>query len=151
MASDLNELYQDVIPDHNKRPRNYHKLEGANRMAEGFNPFCGDQITAYLKLKDDVIQDISFLGYGCAISKASASLMTLSLESKTKPEAEALFQKVNKMLTGAPDRSNNLEELGKLAVLSGVSRFPTRLKCATLAWHTLLAALEGKEERVSTE
>lgn len=148
---DLNELYHEVILDHNKRPQNFHKLEGANRVAEGYNPFCGDQFTIYLKLEDDVIRDISFLGSGCAISKASASLMTTSLKGKTKVEAQALFEKVYRMLTGAPDRSNNLEELGKLAILSRVSRFPTRVKCASLAWHTLLAALEGKGERVSTE
>ena len=149
--SDLSNLYQEVILDHNKRPQNFYKLESANRVAEGHNPFCGDRFTIYLKLEEDVIRDISFLGSGCAISKASASLMTSSLKGKTKVEAQTLFERVYMMLLGALERKANIEELGKLGVLSGLSQFPARVKCASLAWHTMLAALEGKEERVSTE
>jgi nitrogen fixation NifU-like protein len=149
--SDLSELYQEVILDHNKRPRNFCKLEGANRSAEGYNPLCGDQITVYLQLEDEAIKDISFQGSGCAISKASASMMTASLKGKTKSEAEALFAKVHKMLTGEPEAKANADELGKLAVLSGVCEFPTRVKCATLAWHTLRVALKGDGTPVSTE
>ena len=149
--SELSELYGELILDHNRKPRNFHKLESANRMAEGYNPFCGDRFTVYLNLEDDVIREISFLGSGCAISKASASLMTTSLKDRTKVEAQALFEKVHKMLTGAIDSSANKEDLGKLAVLSRISQFPVRVKCASLAWHTMLAALEGREERVSTE
>ena len=147
--SDLGDLYQEVILDHNKRPRNFHRLEGANRKAEGFNPLCGDQITVYLLLDGDLIKDIGFQGSGCAISKASASMMTSAVKGKTKSEGEALFDKVHKMLTGAA--SGDAEELGRLAALSGVCNFPARVKCASLAWHTLRAALEAKENPVSTE
>jgi len=147
--SDLGDLYQEVILDHNKRPRNFHKLEGANRKAEGFNPLCGDQITVYLVLEGDLIKDIGFQGSGCAISKASASMMTSAVKGKTKSEGEALFDKVHKMLTGAAN--GNPEELGRLAALSGVCNFPARVKCASLAWHTLRAALESKQNPVSTE
>jgi nitrogen fixation NifU-like protein len=155
--SDLTELYQEVILDHNKRPRNFQVLEGANRSAEGYNPLCGDQITVYLKLEGDVIQDISFQGSGCAISKASASMMTASLKGKTRAEAVALFQKFHQMVTGRrpspgdQDAAPDPLELGKLAVFSGVSEFPVRVKCASLAWHTMQAALEGRGETVSTE
>ncbi len=149
--SDLRELYQEVILDHNKKPRNFYKLEGANRMAEGYNPLCGDQFTVYLLLEDDVIRNISFEGLGCAISKASASMMTASLKGKTKAEAEVLFDRVHKMLTREMDVTVDLHELGKLAVLSGVCEFPTRVKCASLAWHTLNAALKGDGAAVSTE
>jgi len=149
--SDLRELYQEVILDHNKKPRNFHKLEAANRSAEGYNPLCGDQFTVYLQLEDDVIRNISFQGSGCAISKASASIMTSSLKGKTKAEAEVLFDRVHKMLTGELDPTAGLHELGKLEVLSGVCEFPTRVKCASLAWHTLHAALKGDEAAVSTE
>jgi len=147
--SDLRELYQQVIFDHNKKPHNFRKLENANHRADGHNPLCGDQITVYLHVEGDVIEDISFQGSGCAISKASASLMTDTLKGKTKAEAEALFDKVHKMLTG--DTSIDPAELGKLAALSGVSEFPVRVKCATLGWHTVRAACESKEEKVSTE
>ena len=149
--SDLRELYQEVIFDHNKKPRNFHKLEDANRKAEGYNPLCGDHITVYLHMDGDTIRKISFDGSGCAISKASASLMTDSLKGKAKAEAEALFDKVHKMLTGEPGADDDFQQLGKLSALSGVSEFPVRVKCATLAWHTLRAALEAKEEMVSTE
>jgi nitrogen fixation NifU-like protein len=149
--SDLTELYQEVILDHNKRPRNFQVLEGANRAAEGYNPLCGDQITIYVKLDGDVIQDISFQGSGCAISKASASMMTASLKGKSRAEAEALFRKFHGMVTGDHDAAPDPLELGKLAVFSGVSEFPVRVKCASLPWHTLRAALEGTGETVTTE
>src|SRR5438034_6781545 len=149
--SDLSELYQEVILDHNKRPRNFQVLEGANRTAEGYNPLCGDQITVYLQMEDDVIRDVSFQGAGCAISKASASMMTASLKGKTRAEAEALFERFHQMVTGAGDGAPDPAELGKLAVFSGVCEFPARVKCATLAWHTLRAALSGNEGRVTTE
>jgi len=148
---DIKELYQQVILDHNKHPRNFHKLEDANRKAEGFNTLCGDRLTLYVRLENDVIADVGFEGTGCAIFKASASLMTQALKGKTKAEAEALFDKVHKMLTGELDPNANGNQLGKLAVFSGVCEFPVRVKCATLAWHTLRAALATKNEVVSTE
>jgi nitrogen fixation NifU-like protein len=149
--SDLRELYQEVIFDHNKKPRNFHRLEDANRKAEGYNPLCGDHITVYLYMDGDTIRKISFEGSGCAISKASASLMTDCLKGKTKADAEMLFEKIHKMLTGEQSADVDVQQLGKLSALSGVSEFPVRVKCATLAWHTLRAALEAREERVSTE
>lgn len=149
--ADLRELYQEVILDHNKRPRNFRKLEGANRTAEGYNPLCGDQIKVYLRVEDGIIRDVSFEGSGCAISKASASLMTTSVKGKTETEAERLFKRVHSMLTRDLDTEVDPQELGKLAVLSGVREFPMRVKCASLAWHTLQAALKGKGEAVSTE
>ena len=149
--SELSELYQEVILDHNKSPRNFHKLEGANRKAEGYNPLCGDKVTVYVKLEGDVIKEISFEGSGCAISKASASMMTVSLKGKTTAEAEALFERVHKMLTGERDPKADSLELGKLAVLSGVCNFPARVKCASLSWHTFHAALNGEGRVASTE
>ena len=149
--SELRELYQQVIFDHNRSPRNFHNLHGANRIAEDYNPLCGDQVTVYLQLEGNVIRDISFQGTGCAISKASASMMTDSLKGKTKAEAEALFERVHKMLTREPDTKADPQDLGKLAVLSGVCEFPARVKCASLAWHTLYAALNEAEAVVSTE
>jgi nitrogen fixation NifU-like protein len=149
--ADLRDLYQEVILDHNKRPRNFHKLADANRTAEGYNPLCGDQCTIYLRVEDGVIRDISFQGSGCAISKASASVMTGSVKGKAAAEAEGLFEKVHTMLTGEHKTEADLEGLGKLAVLSGVWEFPARVKCASLAWHTLLAALKGERAAVSTE
>jgi nitrogen fixation NifU-like protein len=146
---DLGQLYQEVILDHNKKPRNFGKLEQANRQAEGFNPLCGDKITLYLKVEDGVVKDIRFQGSGCAISTASASMMTTSVKGKTVAEAEALFEKFHQMVTGKQPALG--AELGKLAVFSGVSEFPVRVKCATLAWHTFHAALQGKNEPVSTE
>lgn len=145
--SDLRELYQQVIIDHSKKPRNFQKVEGANRTAEGHNPLCGDHITLYLQVQDDVIRKIGFEGSGCAISKASASMMTDSVKGRTRAEAESLFEKFHHLVTG----EGGLDDLGKLAAFSGVSEFPVRVKCATLAWHTLRAALEGKGEPVSTE
>jgi nitrogen fixation NifU-like protein len=147
---DLRELYQEVILEHNKAPRNYREMETANHTAEGYNPLCGDHFTVYLDLEDDSIRDISFQGSGCAISKASASLMTQSLKGKTRAEAETLFDQFHKLVTGQPANGSR-EELGKLAVFSGVSEFPVRVKCATLAWHALHAAMRGKQETVSTE
>jgi len=148
--SDLRELYQEVILDHHKKPRNFRALEGARRV-EGYNPLCGDRITVYLKLHDGVIGDISFQGTGCAISTASASMMTESLKGKTLPQAEALFRAFHELITGHPHGSEDAADIGKLEVFSGVREFPVRVKCATLAWHTFHAALEGKEEPVSTE
>ncbi len=147
--SDLRELYQQVILDHSKKPRNFQKVEGANRTAEGHNPLCGDHIVLYLQLQDDVIRKIGFEGSGCAISKASASMMTDGVKGKTRTEAERLFEQFHQVVTG--DTAGDPGDLGKLAVFSGVSEFPVRVKCATLAWHTLRAALEGKGETVSTE
>jgi nitrogen fixation NifU-like protein len=149
--SELSDLYQQVIIDHNRRPRNYGKLEGANRQAEGFNPICGDHLTLYLKLNGDVIDDVRFEGEGCAISKASASLMTDSLKGKTAAEAESLFERIHQMLTGNGDAEAQAEGLGKLAVFSGVREFPARVKCASLSWHALHSALKGDETPVSTE
>ncbi len=149
--SDLSELYQEVILDHNKSPRNFRKLEDANRMAEGYNPLCGDQFTVYLKLEGDVIKEISFQGAGCAISKASASMMTASLKGKTEAEAKNLFDRVHKMLLGELDTKNDAHDLGKLLLLSGVCQFPARVKCASLSWHTLKAALKGERGVATTE
>jgi nitrogen fixation NifU-like protein len=149
--SDLQELYQEVILDHNRRPRNFQVLEDANRTAQGFNPLCGDKITLYLHLEGDVIRDISFQGSGCAISKASASMMTDSLKGKTRDEAEALFKSFHSLVTEGLPADVDPAELGKLAVFSGVSEFPVRVKCASLAWHTLRAALAGDAHTVSTE
>ena len=148
--SELSELYQEVILDHNKQPRNYRKLEDANHHAEGYNPLCGDQITVYLKMDGDKIEDVSFVGSGCAISKASSSMMTTSVKGKSKAEAEEIFGKFHRMVTGKP-HSEVPEDLGKLAVFSGVCEFPSRVKCASLAWHTLRAAMEDKQDTISTE
>jgi nitrogen fixation NifU-like protein len=151
MNGELRDLYQEVVIDHSKQPRNFRKVEGATRTAEGFNPLCGDQLTLYVKLENGVIEDIGFLGTGCAISKASASLMTAALKGKKQDEALALFGRVHVLLTNGPNGEVNVEDVGKLAALSGVWEFPMRVKCATLAWHTLRSALEGKGDRVSTE
>lgn len=148
--SELSELYQQVILDHNKKPRNFHKLESANHTAEGFNPLCGDQLTVYLQLEDDVVKDISFEGSGCAISKAAASMMTQSLKGKSKQDAETLFDEFHRMVTGELDDEVTPNNLGHLTIFSGVRDFPARVKCASLSWHTMRAALHG-EETVSTE
>jgi nitrogen fixation NifU-like protein len=150
VSSDVRELYQQVIVDHSKRPRNLRPLEGANRKVEGYNPLCGDKVTIYVKLENGVIADISFEGSGCAISTASASLLTESLKGKTLAEAEALFESFHNLLTGL-EPAAEAPKLGKLVVFSGVCDYPTRVKCATLAWHTLHAALSGEGEKVSTE
>ena len=148
--SELSELYQQVILDHNKKPRNFHKLETANRSAEGFNPLCGDQLTVYMQLEDEVVKDISFVGQGCAISKAAASMMTQSVKGKSRQEAEALFDEFHRMVTGEMDSETTPNHLGHLTIFSGVRDFPARVKCASLSWHTMHAALKG-EETVSTE
>jgi nitrogen fixation NifU-like protein len=148
--SDLRDLYQEVILEHSKAPRNFHDLADADHKAEGFNPLCGDQFTVYLRMDGDSIRDISFQGAGCAISKASASVMTQIMKGKSRAEAEKLFERFHKLVTGEePPKSG--EDLGKLAVFSGVSEYPARVKCATLAWHTLQAALKDQQEPVSTE
>jgi nitrogen fixation NifU-like protein len=146
---ELRDLYQEVILEHSKAPRNFKTLEAANQKAEGYNPLCGDRFTVYLEMDGDKIREIGFQGAGCAISKASASMMTQSVKGKTKAEAEQIFHRFHELVTGHSHVDE--EALGKLAVFSGVSEFPMRVKCATLAWHTLEAALEGKQEKVSTE
>jgi nitrogen fixation protein NifU and related proteins len=146
---DLRELYQELILEHSKAPRNYRRLAEANRKAEGYNPLCGDHFTIYVQTSGDSIQDISFQGSGCAISKASASMMTQSLKGKTRQQAKELFEHFHQTVTGA--KNGDAADLGKLSVFAGVAEFPTRVKCATLAWHTLEAALEGKQDPVSTE
>lgn len=148
--ADLRELYQEQILEHSKAPRNYRELAAPNQHAEGFNPLCGDHFTVYLNVDGDSIRDISFQGSGCAISKASASMMTQALKGKSKAEAQTIFNKFHKLVTTG-EANGDRPELGKLAVFSGVSEFPVRVKCATLAWHTLQAALEGKQQTVSTE
>ncbi|MDP6776370.1 MAG: SUF system NifU family Fe-S cluster assembly protein [Candidatus Latescibacteria bacterium] len=149
--SDLRELYQQVILDHNKSPRNFKELDDADHCSEGFNPLCGDHLTVYLKVSDERIEDVSFQGAGCAISKASASLMTSELKGKTIQEAQDLFKDFHNLVTADIDEQPDLEGLGKLAVFSGVREFPVRVKCATLAWHTFHAALVGNEQPVTTE
>ena len=146
--SDLSDLYQEVILDHNKRPRNFRTLETANHVAEGFNPLCGDRLHLYLRVEDGVVADVGFQGSGCAISKASASLMTDSIKGRPVAEVRALFERFHTMVTTPPEQS--VEDLGKLSVLAGVREFPVRVKCASLAWHTLKAALD-RDPITSTE
>jgi nitrogen fixation NifU-like protein len=152
---DLEDLYQEVVMDHNRRPRNFKKLENAQRTAEGFNPLCGDQISLYLNVDDDgVIEDIGFEGAGCAISKATASMMTEAIKGKNVDKAEEIFEAFRHMLTRKPEEKYDYELLGDLEILQGVSQFPTRIKCATLSWHTLNSALDGKHpsgQKTSTE
>ena len=147
MFDDLTELYQQVILDHSKSPRNFRKLDGANRTAQGHNPLCGDNYTIYALMDGDTIKDISFQGSGCAISKASASLLTETLKGKTRAQLKALFDKVHDMVTTG---STN-DGVGKLAVFAGVHKFPARVKCAILPWHAAMAAADGKQEPVTTE
>lgn len=149
--NELNELYQQVILDHNKNPRNFGVLQQHNHSAEGHNPLCGDQIEIYIDLEDGIVKDISFECSGCAISKASASIMTTLLKGKKIEEVKKLFDEFHQLVTCDKDEQFDLESLGKLAVFSGVREFPTRIKCASLAWHTLLAALEKNNQSVSTE
>jgi nitrogen fixation NifU-like protein len=146
---DLRDLYQEVILEHSKAPRNYRELASGQR-AEGFNPLCGDHFTVFMKFENDTVQDVTFQGSGCAISKASASMMTQAVKGKSKAEAGKLFATFHKLVTEGAANGDQAD-LGKLAVFSGVSEFPVRVKCATLAWHTMKAALEGKQEAVSTE
>ena len=148
--SELDDLYQEVILDHNRRPHNFRVIDPASAKQEGYNPLCGDRLTLYLTVKDGVITDVGFQGSGCAISKASASLMTDAVKGKTVEEARALFDRFHEMITSPPD--SPLPEIGKLAVLGGVRDYPTRVKCAGLAWHTLKAAVSGHgAEPVTTE
>lgn len=147
--SDLRSLYQEMILDHNRNPRNFRVMEDADRTVEGYNPLCGDRYTVYVKLEGEKITDVSFTGSGCAISKASASMMSGLMKGKSVAEAEALFETFHDLVTGkAPGKE---DQLGKLAVFSGVSEYPARVKCASLAWHTLKSAIESKTETVTTE
>jgi nitrogen fixation NifU-like protein len=147
-GADLRELYQEVIFDHNRQPRNFHPMADADRRAEGYNPLCGDQLTVYLRMKDGLIVDVSFVGHGCAISTASASLMTEAVRGMTVAQAEDLFRDFHALLT---DAAPEVRDLGKLEVLAGVREFPVRVKCATLPWHTLHNALAGADEAARTE
>ncbi len=146
--SELNQLYQRVILDHNKNPRNFYKPDGSNRKAEGYNPVCGDQITIHARLEEGMVREIGFQGSGCAISRASASLMTEAVEGKSRSETQTIFERLQRMLSGTGFES---DEPGGLNALSGVRRFPVRIKCALLPWQTLIAALDEKVESVSTE
>jgi len=149
--SDLKALYQEIILDHNRNPRNFKKMEDASCSVDGYNPLCGDHYTIFLKLDNGIIKEISFQGSGCAISKASASVMSTVLKGKTRAEAELLFEKFHHLVRGENKNENSAEELGKLAAFAGVSEFPARVKCAILPWHTMKNALEEKSETVSTE
>ncbi len=146
--SDLNDLYQEVILDHNRRPRNFHPIADASHTAEGYNPLCGDRLTLYLKVADGIVVDVSFEGAGCAISKASASLMTDAVKGQSVAGVQALFERFHRMVTTPPDEP--VEDLGKLSAFAGVREFPVRVKCASLAWHTLKAAMSN-EKRTSSE
>jgi nitrogen fixation protein NifU and related proteins len=148
--SELSELYQQVILDHNKKPRNFRKLENANHTAEGYNPLCGDHLTIYVNVAGDEVQEIAFEGSGCAISKAAASMMTQAVKGKSREQAEALFKEFHSMVTGELDEETEENKLGNLKIFAGVRDFPVRVKCATLPWHTMQAAL-NKQDRVSTE
>ena len=145
----VHDLYQETILDHSKRPRNFHPMEDANRQADGYNPLCGDKLKLFLRMDGDIVRDASFVGAGCAISTSSASLMTESVKGKTIEEATALFERFQRMITGSGDSPT--ESLGKLTVLAGVRQFPVRVKCATLAWHTLRSAVADPGGVVSTE
>ena len=149
--SDLRDLYQELILDHTKKPHNFRKIEGVGSKADGHNPLCGDKLTVFLIVDGGIVTDISFLGSGCAISMASASMMTESLKGKTIAEAKTMFGRFHELLTGDLDGPRDPESLGKLVVFGGVKEFPVRVKCATLAWHTMNAILEHQEEPVSTE
>ena len=151
MDQELKELYQQVILDHNKSPRNFREIENATQHAEGYNPLCGDRLDVYLVVEDGIIKDVSFKGEGCAISKASASVMTSLLKGKTIKEAEKMFESFHDLVTGKLGDNPNLSELGKLAVFAGVQEFPVRVKCASLAWHTMMSALKGNKKKVTTE
>ncbi len=148
--SELNDLYQEVILDHNKNPRNFREIETATRTADGNNPLCGDALRVYVEMENDLVKDVAFKGSGCAISKASASMMTQIVKGKSKEEAEVLFNEFHRMVTGELDVEEDENSLGKLKIFAGVLEFPARVKCASLSWHTLHAALNNEEE-VSTE
>jgi nitrogen fixation NifU-like protein len=149
--SEFNELYQEIILEHSKAPRNYRRPARTTCSAEGYNPLCGDHFTVFLNMEGDAIRDVGFQGSGCAISKASASMMTQMLKGKTKAEAEKIFERFHGMVTGENGAPSNGSDLGKLAVFSGVCKYPARVKCATLAWHALQSALEGEQKPVTTE
>ena len=146
--SDLSDLYQEVILDHNRRPRNFHALDNATHAADGHNPLCGDRLRVYLRVEDGIVSDVAFEGAGCAISKASASMMTDAVKGRTVGEVDALFERFHRMVTTPPDRP--VEDMGKLSSLAGVREFPVRVKCASLAWHTLKAAM-AQQTKASTE
>ncbi len=148
---DSQELYQEIVMDHNRRPRNFGSMTDSTATSEGFNPLCGDQITLFLKVSEDIVEDISFEGVGCAISKSSASMMTEGVKGKSVEEALTVFQAFREMITAKSDGSKDSEILGDLEILKGVAQYPTRIKCATLSWHTLQAALQGTESDISTE
>ena len=148
---DSQELYQEIVMDHNRRPRNFGSMTDSTATSEGFNPLCGDQITLFLKVSEDIVEDISFEGVGCAISKSSASMMTEGVKGKSVEEALIVFQAFREMITAKSDGSKDSEILGDLEILKGVAQYPTRIKCATLSWHTLQAALQGTESDISTE
>ena len=151
MNEELRELYQQVILDHNKSPRNFRVIEHPSHHAEGYNPLCGDRIDVFVTVNDGIVEDISFQGKGCAISKASASLMSSIVKGKSVEEAEKLFEKFHDLITGKLGDNPDVEEIGKLAVLAGVKDFPARVKCASLAWHTMINALKEEKEIISTE
>ena len=148
--SELNELYQETILEHNKNPRNFREIEGADKTADGNNPLCGDALRVYVKMDGDTVADVAFKGSGCAISKASASMMTQAVKGRSKDEAEELFNEFHEMVTGGLDPENEETHLGRLKIFAGVLEFPARVKCASLSWHTLHAALHGEAD-VSTE
>jgi nitrogen fixation protein NifU and related proteins len=148
--SEVNDLYQEVILEHNKNPRNFREIPDADKTADGNNPLCGDALRIYVEMDGDTVKDVSFKGSGCAISKASASMMTQAIKGKTKEDAEVLFDEFHKMVLGELDEDSGENHLGKLKIFAGVREFPARVKCASLSWHTLHAALVG-EEIVSTE
>ena len=149
--NELQDLYQELILDHNRSPRNYRRIENADAEADGYNPLCGDRVTVYVTIDNDVVSDVAFEGSGCAISTAAASLMTQSIKGKSIAEAEALFENFRRLVTGEAVASDNGPALGKLEALGGVRRFPARVKCATLVWHTLKAALDRQAQTVTTE
>lgn len=151
MSSDLRDLYQEMILDHGKRPRNFRELPGATGKAEGYNPLCGDRETVFVRVEGDTLRDLSFQGSGCAISTASASMMTERLKGKTRQEAEALFTRFHDLITGESESGAGGPDLEKLTVFSGVREYPVRIKCATLPWHTMRAAMNGNGQIVSTE
>ena len=148
---DAQDLYQEIVMDHNRRPRNFGSIADSTSSSEGFNPLCGDQVTVFLKVSDEIVEDVSFEGVGCAISKSSASMMTEGVKGKSVAEALTVFQAFRRMLTTTSDQVEDSEILGDLEILKGVSQYRTRIKCATLSWHTLQAALQGSGSNVSTE
>lgn len=151
MSDELRDLYQEMLLDHHKRPRNFGKLPGANRRADGYNPLCGDKVTVYLLFEEGTIKDIAFEGSGCAICTASSSVMTELLKGKTEADAEKIFGRFHDLVTSDPDSAFDAGAFGKLAIFAGVREFPLRIKCATLAWHTMHSALKGSDETVTTE